>query len=509
MSEALTRVPPSPWRRSPRTTCGNCGQSMPKAKRVFHGVGYCGTCYASQFRRMPCRQCGAPTRLHVREYGGLCRACTKEARRCLRCTRPVPHAALMVQGRPVCPSCRRYFKPPSTWKPIGHETCRVCRRHREVAGRDGDGKALCGACVGRDRSQEIRARDEAYWSASLERRLDVAASRLERAWCADLLRDFIRSERERVGPKPIALRLAKYVECFVLFDHAFASPEDLRERGYAEILTVDQQRRFGVFLIHLARRGIPIPSQSDRHDAAERMRIAALADEAARLPQSEMLQAFISDVANRARKGEIELHSARQVVRVAVDVMRIAGAQPLRQTHVDAYLTSCPGQRGNLSAFLGWMRRRGSDVRLSSGPGSPKSFTKPPPSAFDAMRSAALGEALGAAAAGVAGLVVSVTGITLKEVLNLPRKSVSRRRRRWTLLGGVMLDARLDAPMESFLALRDRLRSDSQHLFPGRLPGHGMSQSAVARYFKAWGVPIRTLGVRSRRALRTRYRVRA
>lgn len=156
--------------------CDECGRAIIKAHRRHCGSDYCASCYPRVFVRRPCRLCGELARFHkntaVAEL--VCASCARQRRTCIRCGKPLPKAARLVDGGAICGACAPHFNEPKPCPRCGHpsrrlasapkhgvnekicdrcrnrlthRTCSICHRYRPVAGELPDGKPYCAVCI--------------------------------------------------------------------------------------------------------------------------------------------------------------------------------------------------------------------------------------------------------------------------------------------------------------------------------------------------------------------------
>lgn len=500
------RKPPKPWIRPARTQCGNCNRRMPKAKKVFKGIAFCETCYAREFHRVPCRRCKEPCRKHHSDYEALCRKCTVIERRCLRCDRPVPHAALMIKDRPVCPSCRRHFKPGSTKKPVGHATCRVCRKYRFAVSQDEKGRPICKACDASDRTQEVKARDEAYWRESLKKRAKLVSAALAQEWAVDLWNEFVEAEAKDAGPKNVALKIQHYIDFFIRLDSKFTAKESVDGASLCLAFTGDELRRYWKVVRFLEAVGIEIPTQKQKTDAIESARIDRMLTSAKTSPHHGLLCDFVAMVRRDIASGKGTLPTLRMGLRPSIDLIEVAGTQPLSQAHLDRYLRDHRGQRAALSRFVGYLNGLGISLTLPSKARAtqlaPELAEDPTPRWLEAAGSGVRGES----AAAVIALLMHGLGISQAALLGSERSMVSVAGRKTMLLVDgyeLELDSRLGQAMNAFLELRDAEFGADGLLFPGRHKTQSISPAGLAYHLSRWGTPASAIAAPARNALKS------
>lgn len=479
---------------------------MPKAKKVYKGIAFCGACYAREFHRVPCIKCKKRCRQHFSAYGGLCPDCSKEERRCLRCERPVLKAALIVGDRPVCPSCRRHFRPKVSYRPIGHATCRVCRKYRFAVSQDEKGRPICSRCTKADRTDEIRVQEAAYWCGALRKKARLASIEIGQDWVIRLWDHFIETETSAGNAKATALKIALYIQFFSRLDASFSSTDLINGEALCEAFTGDELRRYFKPLSFLAACSIQIPTQEQKVRAIEESRIKRMVETAEHCAHYSLLREFAAEL--------LRIHpdspppnpkTARMSIRPAADLTQVAGSEPLQQRHVDHYLRTHRGQVAALHKYIGFLKRRGLDVRLP--PRRQVSRRRPEASAIpvDMLQAAAQSGHIGKSGAAVIALFLHCFGMTQAMLLNLPRTAAAERHGKLCLdfdQQTIELDSRLAQAMSAFLRMRDAKHGVGGLLFPGRHATHSMSASGIAYHLSRWGFSAGPTARNARRALK-------
>lgn len=500
------RMPPKPWIRPAQKQCGNCNRWMPKAKKVFKGIPYCDACYAREFHRVPCTRCSKTCRKHYSAYDALCPTCIKEERRCLRCERPVPRAALMVNEQPVCPSCVRYFKEVKRTRPVGHATCRVCRKPRFAVGQDERGRPICKACNERDRTEEVAAQHKAYWSSSLAKRSTMAAASLRQTWAAELWRQFVAYRAAGAGPMKITLRVPDTLEFFTRLDDRFVCIEDISGATLCENFTGDELRRHWKALAFLASLSIDIPSQEQKVAAIESARIQRMIEQASHLAHAELLRDYAQATLSRIEKGQgPTLTTLRTNLRAAIGLCAVAGMDRLSQFHVDRYLRNQPGQRAALSGFVGFLNREGFVLRLPPKKGTGKRVPELVGQPVTVWEAGAQSPVLGEAAAAVVALLMHSLGVAQSKLLATDRRVVQRAGDVVTLAiedTVLTLDLSLGRAISAYLKVRDERFGAEGFLFPGRHALQAMSVAGVNYHLSKWHTPAASIAAPARRALK-------
>lgn len=498
--------------RGQRTECHGCERPMVKAHRVFRGIAFCSTCYAREFKPHPCRSCGASVRLYRTQETGLCRACEVAERRCMRCQRPVPRAALLIEGNAVCPACRRYFPPfPPSRTPTDHETCSVCRKHRRVTSRDDEGKPLCNRCSEHDRRAEVRDKDESYWRQGVLNRHLALESSLSTAWARELLSGFIEYQVGRVPAKRLALALADHVRRLQLLERRFGALEEINAEQLLARYTPEEMRRSQSLFDYLHSVGVGTPSRDQREVLAEDRRIAAQLERIRYSPHAPLLRRFHAALGRENTRGVVpQKRSQRSSLAAACGWLALAGDNTLTQDSLELYLRKTPGQRAALSMFVGFLgREEGIGLRL------PAKSNRRTSQVSQREGDDALARCLGVLddkgsdfanrRAALAGTLLGLLGMPLRVVVRFARDTIVDAQEnglKFVLseagVGEVSVDSRLVTAIAIYLGERDQLvgRSDG-FLFPGRPLHQHVSECAVAARLKALGAPVQVLSAAS------------
>jgi len=260
--------------RIPNTICSECNGVMPKARAVYNKLAYCSPCYYKIFESVDCEHCGLPMRTPHGKKPAVCKHCKTKNRSCIRCNKPVPRAALIVDKGAVCPSCARFFKEPKTCPNCGHIThhlardikngfnepvCERCRRkdhitcadcgkNRRAFSTNHAGKSICAKCSdlkgvpyicptchrpGR-RHSNTRC-DRCYWMESVGKRFDSVIDSLPNNWVRKEFKHFFDDLFNYYRPKAMSIRLKKYSSFFCLIAEHFNSRDEL---SYESLVTI-------------------------------------------------------------------------------------------------------------------------------------------------------------------------------------------------------------------------------------------------------------------------------
>ena len=385
------------------------------------------------------------------------------SRTCCRCARSFSgKAGRMVGGRPACQSCGNATRQPvacvacscPTKRPARsadagglicercarrrtHATCRTCRRHRRVARRDGDGRALCKAC-GADEPVTHACPDcglpgpgsgaAPCMRCSLARRIArtvaAEAALLGQAWTRDLFTAFcgwdgLRRER---GDMPRHIR--RYAAFFAVIDRNCASAAEVTQARLVELHGAEGLRR-GFQAVAFLAGHLQLDWNVDAVAAAtERGRVDTTIAAAGTEPWGRDLQAYRAHLAVSRKLTPV---TTRMYVAAAAAMLGASGvrqASELTQRHLARHLRRSRGRRNNLLSFLSWVAAT-SVQRFDPGPArrtSPKKREK-----ATLRKAAVLLDRLGAAGsrrehqALLAAAVGVLHGMPLSEVLALRR----------------------------------------------------------------------------------------
>lgn len=377
--------------------CDECGNSIDKAHKIYHGKEYCGTCYARLFKAIPCSRCRANVRVHRNATDEpVCALCEAVKRTCIRCEKSVPRASKIVDGKPVCPSCAPYFSVPaicphceresirlaalpsagikekicqSCRNRHTHATCGVCRKHRKVAHSSPDGGSLCSACyddpnvshacpdcgVGVPGSGKSRCRGCANFVA-LGREISLTCAIFSHQWVATLWRRFGLWLHAKDPHSPKLLLLVRaHQRFFEEIDCAFPTALDLTEVSLLHLFGVKRLRAHLLPTRFLAEQmGVHIAEDAKR-DAAEHARIAELIALGKRKTWGELMRSYyvaLIDANLSARSVRMYLSTAQSFA----SSVELANA-PWTTPQIERYLKANPGSRNNLSRFVSFCRQ--------------------------------------------------------------------------------------------------------------------------------------------------------
>ncbi len=482
--------------------CGECGRRMKRATRVHDGVRFCAACYKRKFRRKPCGRCGRPARVHVSQMNGLCRSCIRSERRCMRCGRETPRAALRIGAAVVCKPCRRHFAPfPSPPSLRNRQTCSACYKFRRVETVSESGEPLCPLCSQRDRSEEIQWAENDYWISEVAERQLHAREHLGSSWAKHLFDGFIEWKIGEILPKALAARLDSYLADFSKLESRFEHAREINSKTILDRYSPEELRGAQAVMTYLADIGIRVPTTGEISESAEQRKIEALLRRASHEPWWHVLQPFV-DALNRpnTRGAILSTRTRKSYLQAAIGLLRHAGARPIDQRSINSYLRRSPGQRNALMPFVKHLCRDGICVEVQATRARrAKGTSKQADAAIrDLLEVLDRSDSFPDVRAAMVGVLVGLTGLPLEQVTKLGVRSLQphsgNRYQLRTESASVDLDHRLTPALARYISLRDGANlANSIHLFPGRSPHRTVTPSTITGRFRLLGISARPL----------------
>ena len=386
---------------------------MPKAHAIYDDKAYCQSCYCRIFKPVACDSCGKTVRTPAGVEPATCKKCKTIGRTCVRCSKNVPKAGLVVEGGVVCPSCVRYFKEPQQCpvcgqlslhlardfkngftEPVcqqcrrkGHITCPSCGKNRRPAGTTTDGRVVCKTCLARDgkpfvcpkcgkegkRHSSTRC-DACYWLDSVERKLRDAISLLEHEWVRDAFSGFILALSHRIDSRTAAIRLERHFLFFARLDALFDKPMAATARGMISAFGLNGLRR------HAAAYGFLVKAKIIPKQSADEIKNEASIEEQAKLLRAcegiwyhNLLTNFLEHMnrvgqryADRGWIGNKQRFSPRTVLMGlrsaakfldSLDPETVWSVQQIEQIHLDRFLASQKGYRDSVRSFVRYLNK--------------------------------------------------------------------------------------------------------------------------------------------------------
>lgn len=482
--------------------CGCCGRPMKKATRIYDGVRFCAACYKREFQRVACASCGNPARIHRSQESVLCGQCSRISRKCLRCGRDTPRAALRVGEEVVCKRCRKHYpggKAAPAWN--NRRTCSGCYKYRRVAGYTQQGRPLCPLCSEADRSDELKRAENDYWISEVAERQIEARQRLASPWARELFDAFVEQKIGEIAAKPLAARLNNFVTDFAQLESRFEHIREVNSKTLLERYSPEELRGAQAVMAYLAGLGIRTPTTSEVSEAAEGRKIDTLLRRVASEQWFPTLRPFADELKRPNHRGAFRSTRTRKsYLQAATGLLRHTGTKPLDQRAITSYLRRCPGQRNALMPFVAHLRRMGYSVELKP------TRVREAATSSDAA-DAAIRQLLGVldttnsfadARAAMAGVLVGLTGLPLEQVVRLGVRAIEptgydayffR-----TESAAIALDQRLTHALTNYLSLRDGAKAaHSHHLFPGNSLHRSVAAATVSARLSRLGASARLL----------------
>lgn len=323
---------------------------MQKAQRLYRERAYCATCYAREFKHLPCTWCGRSSRLLRSEPRARCRQCERE-RPCIRCQRSGRTVGRMTKDGPLCNSCNGALRHGERPKGARIErACSKCRRARRLAPAE-DGTMQCRPC--REIGQRICSKcstampagygircEACYWSETFERRLHQNVALFASEANAHLFHAYGAWLCDRRGARAAVLRLNRDAMFFAQVA-ALGDPLDLA----TIIRDLPGSSRHKLPMAFLRSRVTSDPMAHDAAEEARRIRLL-LEEQPSLLPYYERLCA----------DGHLAPRTMRLYLRAAAGLLCAPSTKgSITMACAERYLQSMPGQRASLYRYLGFL----------------------------------------------------------------------------------------------------------------------------------------------------------
>lgn len=379
--------------------CTECGHLMTVAKRIYKGGRYCPKCYKRWFVIKKCTQCHMEMRAYRYDELPVCAACQRLVRRCLRCNRLTPKAALMVGEMAVCSGCVSHFKEARPCPQCGKETsrlarstelefdepvcdkcrqahfktCSVCRKYRKVHVADEKEKPICKACSESrgaphpcpecgDLTQGLEHSicEGCQIRRRLKKRLRLHIERLETEEARRLLKDFHQWFALHFISPAACGRFDRYVEFFEIVDrHIFQQGLELTAEQLIAVCVGEQLRKATTPLKFLyEHEGIVIDTPSVEKAQDEKYIEQVFSD--ARISGFEnILISFHLWLHNR--NPNISSRTIRTYLRSSLTFLQkanVKGIDDLTQERVSHVLGRSKGLRASVSVFLTYLKKK-------------------------------------------------------------------------------------------------------------------------------------------------------
>lgn len=383
-------------RRPPGVMCDECGRTVVKLQRRYHGHGYCVTCYAREFEKRACPKCGGMSRLPRSSPETICEKCEHAHKPCIRCGKTDYRIGKVTVYGPVCNACAVHFREPrlcancgalsnrlSRVKRLGIEepvcpkcariglaTCEACHRYRLLE-KAPDGRMLCKACAesgdipcpscgnpmpaGQGKRCQV-----CYYAELLKKRIAMDRAAIASRAMADLFQQFGDWLGNAVGVHKAAITVHRYLNFFLELERqwdAVPAYSDLLGQHGASGL-----RRLTLPMHFLAAKGLIAVDQGAKSEDSERRRIDSIMNKlVASSQEREILEAYQMRLQEKVKSGHATLRSMRLALSPAAGLLLYAGSKsrmPPGQNELGAFLKQFPGQRAALSGFVAFLRER-------------------------------------------------------------------------------------------------------------------------------------------------------
>jgi hypothetical protein len=373
------------------------------------------------------------------------------------------------------------------------------------------GKPLCARCVEVDRKPEAAEDQKRYWSSTLANRQLLQREQLSSIWVRELFDDFIEHELDKRKAMSIALKLGQYIAAFRSIERRFSCRDDLNSEQIALVFSAEELRRAEPVVSFLSSL-FPVPDRDARTQASEQRRIAKLLFQGDTTAGGAYLREFSTFLSERPAKGrKANLTTQRLSLRAAWGLISQNPDSMPSQASVGMYLSSRPGQRAALHAFLGFLKLKGVDVVSPAKPPQQRRASGRRALSDRGLRicleQLEIGEAFADLRAALAGTLIGLFGLALEHVIRYERsrlRIVSEMRAVIRIDEQLVdLEERLLGPVIRYASRRDALVGKLDgFLFPGRPAAQHISRDGLTYSFQKWGVSASSLADESRRWLR-------
>jgi len=418
----------------------------------------------------------------------VCKPCGSRLRptgECAACRGTMPRPRRKTDTGALCRRCSQRDS---------HATCRACRRHRKVAGRDGEGRPLCAGCAAAvpakhscpDCQTDVPGSGATPCRACtfkrlVARRVAECAAIVEPAWGRALFEAF-GAWPGLARDNAVTIRgMDAYARFFADLGAACGGPEEVIQARLLALFGNEGLRRRVVVVRFLSAHLALAWDQATADAAVEARRIeAAMAAHADRawIADLRAFHAHLAESAVRPRTVRMYLAAAAGLL-AASGVERAVG---LRQAHVRRHLRGRAGRRVGLVRFASWLAATGGNRLLLGAkrrPSPRRRERKVLRTCRALLRTLARATDPRQGRALVAAVISAVHHVPLSRVLALRRTDVATTGERTSLWTGdeeVTLGGPIAAGFERFGSTSGAL------VFPGRNPVQPLSPTSVARH---------------------------
>lgn len=536
---------------SPTTRCDCCGRAMDKAHAHHAGMAFCATCYAREFKRVKCSECGRGMRSYHGEEPATCKSCRTKGRTCGGCGKPLPKASRITpEGDALCWPCAAKRNEPKPCALCGqlsltlsrmpsegidvpichhcrskrtHFTCTACGKYRKPAGLDKAGRVVCKTCLEQadwvcpscgkpGKRHSSRRCVECYWSDHAKEATKAGVGVLPRPWTKKAYGHFGRVLVETYGARKASHRVKKYLPFFIALDARFRENSRITVRELVLGFGMEGLRRNGVAVSFLIREGyLPKASQWELEHYNDIQRQERLIDESSGTWYHGLLERFRQDALERQRKAldrrragpkSSTIYSWLQAAKrfaEFLDENGVTATTQIDKTHLDGFLYACPGYMNSIPRFVRYLAKNEKlfrALKMPSRTAQANNWIVLPDAEFAQLLVRFLDEDTDAKEACLGVLMLlycqSSTAVVRLRTERLARTADGRMSLKFSRMP-VALDPDVEVVVQRYLAQRAALSvlesaDDNPYLFPGRRLGSHMSSGSVAYYLDRWGV---------------------
>lgn len=381
MSEPLLR----------KTECDECGKTVEKIWRRYHGHRYCRTCYTREFARRICPKCGNYARLPRGRPDALCPKCETD-KPCVRCGKIHYEIGKITPYGPVCTACSVYFRKAEPCEVCGrpssrltrvqrmghdrrlcprcarsdHEGCQACGRWRMLhESPDGrrlcprcleDGDIPCPTCGEQMPAGHGKQCQKCYWRALLEKRIAIDVAAFAIPAIGSHFDAFGRWLGKEVGEHKASLTIHRYLSFFVAIEHEWKEIPKyevlLGHFGAARLRKVLLPMRW------MEVSGLIRQDAEKKEADSERRRILATLELFGKGSQErKILVGYYDELQARGMK----VRSIRLSLTPAAALLTGGKKRcqtPPDQKILEEFLDKAPGQRAAVSGFVRYLREK-------------------------------------------------------------------------------------------------------------------------------------------------------
>jgi hypothetical protein len=381
-----------------RFECSECGKYPEKLHRRYKGKTYCQACYQRVFKHRHCPECNQFARLPIDMPEAVCKSCER-LKPCVRCGGQSEKISKITDIGPVCNKCFPYFVEPKKCTSCGNVsrkysviavlgdvavfcshcrprasfgTCHKCHRYRKLTFNKDLGKGICMLCLDEGlRICEICSQpfpagygkvcENCYWIRVFKQRKSVTSHLFATETVKDIFVNFSDWLRERRGPAVAAMQLNKYSQLLYEIERQWGKVPEYRV--LVDYFSVAKMRRFKRFFDWLAESGAVQVDKVVKAEDSERHQILKVLDSAnTDRKLSSVLSSYYEYLTNPQKEKPLNLRTVRLYLRAATSLVMHSSSKGdviPRQSDVNSFLTTKPGQQASLSPFIIFLRMKG------------------------------------------------------------------------------------------------------------------------------------------------------